>query len=719
MEAFANQDVPFEKIVEQVVTERDLSRSPLFQVMFVFQNTPDVPKMEFADIKLSRSGFEHSKVQFELILSVVETSSGINLQVQYGSELYSESTINRMMEHFMNLLQNIVSTPNTAVSKLGINSQSETTLLLSDFNSEIHKTDTHGSVLDLIKKQMDSDPNAIALAFEEVTLTRAQLDKASNQFAAKLLSFGVQPNQLVPVCMSRGADMVVAILGILKSGAAYLPIDPAYPSDRISFMVSDSGASLIVSDGSANIETANITLVDVQNLEEFNGQSLENIPTPENLAYVIYTSGSTGQPKGVLVQHQQLYNSTQSRIEFYGNSGHILLIPSFAFDSSVAVIFWALASGGKLQLASDKAIKEPVVLRSILRDVDTILCVPSYYRFLQDQNLNKNSGLKRIILAGESFDLTMVNKHFEQMPNSLLYNEYGPTENTVWATVATLNSDDSRISIGKPITGVQVYILNNHQQLQGIGMPGEICLGGLQVAQGYHNRETLNKEKFTELTIDGKSLGKIYRTGDLGRWLEDGRIEYLGRVDEQVKIRGYRIEPGEIENLILASGLVKEVAVIAGPDPEGGLRLIGYMVSQNKTDGNEIKNYLSNRLPEYMVPQFWIEMEALPLTPNGKINRKALPALDVTLGKQANYVAPRNETEQKLAEIWASILKLEKVGVFDNFFELGGHSLLALRLVSAINNSFNSELELMELVSHPTIEGISGKLSSNNGSSAS
>jgi acyl-coenzyme A synthetase/AMP-(fatty) acid ligase/acyl carrier protein len=383
------------------------------------------------------------------------------------------------------------------------------------------------------------------------------------------------------------------------------------------------------------------------------------------------------------------------------------------------VIFWALASGGKLQLASDKAIKEPVVLRSILRDVDTILCVPSYYRFLQDQNLNKNSGLKRIILAGESFDLTMVNKHFEQMPNSLLYNEYGPTENTVWATVATLNSDDSRISIGKPITGVQVYILNNHQQLQGIGMPGEICLGGLQVAQGYHNRETLNKEKFTELTIDGKSLGKIYRTGDLGRWLEDGRIEYLGRVDEQVKIRGYRIEPGEIENLILASGLVKEVAVIAGPDPEGGLRLIGYMVSQNKTDGNEIKNYLSNRLPEYMVPQFWIEMEALPLTPNGKINRKALPALDVTLGKQANYVAPRNETEQKLAEIWASILKLEKVGVFDNFFELGGHSLLALRLVSAINNSFNSELELMELVSHPTIDGISGKLSSNNGSSAS
>jgi len=429
---------------------------------------------------------------------------------------------------------------------------------------------------------------------------------------------------------------------------------------------------------------------------------------PHNLAYVIYTSGSTGKPKGVMIEHEQLTSSILTRNSYYKSLGSILLIPSFSFDSSVAVIFWAISTGGRLILSTDQSLKDAAHIKDLVKQSHTILCVPSYYRFLLDEGLVENSSLSKVILAGEELDEDLVSRHYNKTNGILLYNEYGPTENTVWTTVSKIESPAVKVTIGKPINNTKIYITDKGDNLSPVGVPGEICIGGSGLARGYLNRPDLTKEKFIPNPFRKEEGARMYKTGDFGRWLVDGNIEYMSRLDDQVKIRGYRIELGEIESVLQQSELVSQAVVLARADTSGNKRLVGYVVPESIFDTEAIVSYLRNRLPEYMVPAIWVELESLPLTSNGKIDRKSLPDPDISQQVSDQYIAPRNELEIKLADIWKKLLGIERVGIHNNFFELGGHSLLAMRVISAIRKELQVELAIRDIFQYKTISDLSG-----------
>ncbi|MES2894129.1 MAG: amino acid adenylation domain-containing protein, partial [Bacteroidota bacterium] len=720
LEAFSNQELPFEKVVEAVVKERDMSRSPIFQVMFVLLNTPQVPELVMNEIQFSRVQHTHTTSLFDLTLFITETPQGLNCSIEYCSDLFSPATIKRFAGHFDILLQGIVTDPAVPIARLPFLAPQEVIQVQHEFNSTAISFPADTSVIGLFEQQAKDTPDFTALVFEGNSLTYDQLNRQANQLANYLVGQGLKPGYFVPLSMERGLGMIVSVLAILKAGGIYVPADPEYPADRLRYMLEDTAASLVLSTRQSAAKLPVLQAVQVIYTDgedrEFISQQPETglqITLPEDhLIYLLYTSGSTGRPKGVKMGGKGMVNLLNwQEKQFSNHQRRVLQFASLNFDVSFQEIFSTLCFGSTLFLIKEDRRRD---MRALLYDIKqqqlTHLFIPyivlkTLVESIEERDYEAFS-LEEIIVAGEQLKLTDDIKALQQKTGLAIINEYGPTEAHVVSSyrIPAEGTWPALPPIGKPIDNTKLYILDGQQQLVPVGVPGELCIGGVQVAAGYHNLPQLTAEKFG--TDQFNPGGRLYKTGDLARWLEDGNIEYLGRIDDQVKIRGYRVELGEIESVLQACPGVQQAAVLAKIDEWGGKRLVGYVVTEENFDRSGVVTWLKKQLPDYMIPSVLIALDRLPVTSNGKVDRKALPEPEAELLQQQNYTAPRTATEQMLADTWQRLLQVGRVGIDDNFFELGGHSLLAIRLVYLLNKNLKNEISIGDVFIHPTVAGL-------------
>ncbi|WP_198172462.1 non-ribosomal peptide synthetase [Hymenobacter ginkgonis] len=706
LEAYEHQQAPFEKVVDAVVKERDLSRSPLFQVLFVLQNTPDIPDLSLGEVQATRESYAHSTAQFDFTFTLTEDELGLQGFVEYSTDLYQAPTVARLIGHFTELLHAVVKQPQQAIDALPLLTPAEEHQLLTEISVGPQLAAPTKTFVTLFEEQAAAQPQARAVVCGHETMTYGQLNAQANQLAHYLLSLGPPP-PLVPVCLPRTPQLLVALLGILKAGAAYVPLDPDYPAERLRYMLQDATAPLALTSRALStrlqeVATPALRLVEIDGAEAaaIAQQPTTNLPPQsrlQDLAYVIYTSGSTGTPKGVMIEHgsaatfiqwcQQEFAATPFEIVYAGTS--------VCFDLSIFEIFYPLSVGKPLRLLENGL----EIGQYVAQDTNILLnSVPSVINSLLKEGIDKTN-VTAINMAGEPIPL-QVQQGLD--PDKMeVRNLYGPTEDTTYSTLYRLQKGVPAL-IGKPIGNTVAYVMSKGGQLNPLGVAGEICLGGDGLARGYRNRPELTAEKFIPNPFSSVPGARLYRTGDLGRWLADGNLEYLGRLDDQVKVRGYRIELGEIESVLQQSALVKHAVVLAKADQEGTRRLVGYVVPTGAFDRDALANYLRNRLPEYMVPPLWVELTALPLTPNGKIDKKALPEPEASLLLGNEYVAPRTAIEQALATIWQEVLGVGKAGVNGNFFELGGDSISTIQVVSRARKAGYS-LQPKDLFTHQTI----------------
>ncbi len=709
LESLRHQDLPFDKLVENIVAHREKNTNPLFQVMFVYQSQETI-KLQLEGLDVAKADHLLQSVstsKFDFTLIITDTKNGFHLRVEYRKALFIPATIERLVGHFEMLLKGAFNYPSVAVGKLPMLSGKEQAHLVETLNPVQQPGIMYPDIIQQFKAQVTETPDRAALSFQGKTMSYAVLDSNSDQLAAYLLRHGVGRETMVPICIEKGMDMIIGILAVLKAGGAYVPIDPAYPESQRDFILLDLKATLILTNkqNSGLILNENInTIIELDGEWKNDTKPVTDFQQilPTQLAYVIYTSGSTGKPKGVLIEHRSLAASTLIRKHYYGEMGNILLVPSFTFDSSVATIFGSLVTGSTLIILSNQQLKEPGIIGHILASVNTILCVPSYYRFLLEASMVKASALKNVILGGEKLEENLVAAHFSISNDIKLFNEYGPTEGSVWSTVAEIKSATNLVSIGKPINTVNAFITDANMQLLPEGIPGELCIAGVQVARGYLGLHDLTAEKFVLNTIDDTLGNRLYRTGDLVRWLPGGTIEYLGRTDDQVKVNGYRIEPGGIEKLLQECEGVTQAVVIA-IDFGNSKKLVAYVKAYNGFDKIAYRQFLKERLPEYMIPSMWVQMEKFPLTANGKINKKALPLPENEVVNGGVISTPASLKEEQLLNIWKRLLAIDHCGVEDNFFAIGGHSLLAMRLSAAIQKEMGFAIPVKKIFENPTI----------------
>jgi len=627
----------------------------------------------------------------------INENEDIDIQVSYLDGFVNKPIVEFLVHNFTRFIANLESNLEFDLSEYPIISEIERRQLLVDFNKTTVEYPRDKTIIDLFEEQVEKIPNDIAVVFEDTELTYKELNEKSNQLASYLRdNYSLKADDLAGIKLERSERMIVAILGILKSGAAYVPIDVNYPEERIAYIEQDSNSKLIVDEELLEV------FAKVQN--SYSKDNLKLISTPNDLAYVIYTSGTTGNPKGVMIEHGNLVNSTMSRVELY-QFQKVLLTSTIAFDPSVAVIWGGLLSGGTLVIANESIIKDSEKITEVIikNSVTDILCVPSYYDFLYSELIKNRDSLrlKNFILGGEKIKLDFITTYNENLRNIGLYNEYGPTECTVWSTVCKLDDSLSCIPIGKPISNTKVYILDESLQPLPIGAIGKLYISGAGVARGYLNKPELTKEKFiSNPFIEGL---KMYDTGDLGKWLPDGNIEFMGRKDHQVKIRGFRIELGEIENVILQySDNLKQV-VVEAKEANGEKSLVAYFTSAKIIDKSELRNFLLGKLPDYMVPGFYVELDELPLTPNGKIDRKALPGVDGEDLIRNEYVAPRSKEEKLLVSVLEDVLKRDSISIKDNFYNLGGDSIKSIQIVSRLKQH-GYTLKIQHILQVPVLE---------------
>ncbi len=661
--------------------------------------------------------------RFKIKLSCRRQKDFLNAEFNYDSNLFSEQNIAGLVEQFHKLVESATYDPEGSISELEILSDRTLHQLLFEFNQTQADYPQSNCIHQLFTEQVERTPDNIAVVFNNQQLTYSELNVRANQLAHSLQKLGVGAEVLVGICVERSLEMLVGILGILKAGGAYVPLDPHYPQERLAFMLEDTQVSILLTqqhllEGLPNHDAQTICLDTDTDWEAIAQESQEAplpIATPENLAYVIYTSGSTGKPKGVAIAHRNLVHSTTARITYYQEPvSSFLLLSSFAFDSSIAGIFWTLCCGGTLHLPEEGVQREVTKLIELISQngVSHLLSLPSLYALiLQQAKSEQLNSLRAVIVAGEYCPPELVEHHSQLQSEASLFNEYGPTEATVWSSVYRCHSLETgtQISIGHPIANTKIYILDSHLHPVPIGVSGEIYISGEGLARGYLNHPGITSEKFIPHPFSQQPGMRLYKTGDLGRYVNDGNIEFLGRIDNQVKIRGFRIELGEIEALLNQHQGVQETVVIAREDVPGNKRLVAYVVPQSKsaTTVNELRNFAKDKLPEFMVPSVVVLLKELPLSPNGKVDRKALPAPEqVRSDLIGEFVPPRTPVEETLTQIWAEVLKVEKVGIYDNFFELGGHSLLTTQLLAKVKETFNLDISLRSLLDKPTVEGL-------------
>jgi amino acid adenylation domain-containing protein len=703
--------------VDELSVHRELDHSPLFQVMFVL-HTLLIDRIDLVGLTCKLMEIEIGTSRFDLSTDVFDLPEGLRVYFEYNTDLFTGETISRMMDHFRMVLEGFVANPGARIREVPILSDEERRQLTKDWNrtaaSYPHEQTVHG----LFEAQARRTPKAEAVRFADQSLTYEQLDARANQLARRLQALGVQHEALVGICIDRSLDMIVALLGVLKAGAAYVPLDPAFPKDRIDFMIQDAGLAVIVTHSRLRAligGEARAVCLDAERDEiaAESGAHVESSAGASSLAYVIYTSGSTGRPKGVQLEHRSVVNFLRSmhREPGIGANDRVLSVTTLSFDIAGLEIFGPLTVGGTVIIADRATALDGQRLMELIDSSDATLmqATPATWRLLLESGWEGKSGLK-ILCGGEALPRDIADRLL--LSSKELWNMYGPTETTIWSTVARVVPEERLPHIGRPIANTKVYVLDQSGQPMPIGVPGELYIGGDGVARGYLGRPELTAERFVNDPFVEQAGARMYRTGDLARWRADGVLECLGRVDQQVKIRGYRIEPGEIETLLAGYSAVAQAAVVARPDASGEQSLVAYLVATTGSalEAAALRRFLSETLPEYMIPSAFVVLPELPLTPNGKIDRKALPAPENRTIASATYASPQNETETAIVAIWQEVLKVERVGRHDNFFDLGGHSLLVVQVQNRLQKKFSRNIMLIELFQHSTVAALAAFL---------
>ncbi|HJT74004.1 MAG TPA: amino acid adenylation domain-containing protein, partial [Chitinophaga sp.] len=716
LEAYEHQDIPFERIVDAVVKTRDLSRSPLFQVMLVLQNTPEEGALKLGEAILTEEETEPETSKYDLIFVLEEKKEGLVLNVEYCTDLFSPATAAQLARHYERLLKAVTVMPETKLSQLEILTTDDEHLLLETFQGPSVGYPQAKTIVTLFEEQAARTPELTAVVYNDQKLSYRELEERSNQLAHYLRSKGVREETLVPVCIGRRLDMIVSMLGILKAGGAYVPVDPDYPEDRIHFMLEDTGARLAISSSadSAVLRAAGLDIV----IETDTDAGISTQPVtpvnaavkPGNVAYVIYTSGSTGRPKGVLIEHINVVRLFETETPLYDFDSNDVwtMFHSFSFDFSVWEMYGALFYGGRVVIVPKDVARDVTRFGQLLIDegVTVLNQTPSAFYVLQDYLTTQpeSVSVRYVIFGGEALNPAKLRPWKERFPSSRLINMYGITETTVHVTFLELDDThlgSSASAIGKTIPTLNAYILDSEQRPVPVGVTGELYIGGAGVARGYLNRPELTAARF--LASPFREGERLYRTGDLARWYPDGNIEYQGRIDDQVKIRGFRIELGEIENVIQGSGFISNSVVLAKTIGTGDKQLVAYVVPGDNYSKEAVINHLKNLLPEHMIPSLWVMMDAIPLTSNGKVNRKALPEPDAVRFASVEYTAPRTSTEVALASIWQELLGTGKIGINDNFFELGGDSIRVIKVASRIYQHFHKDVKVFEIYQAATL----------------
>jgi amino acid adenylation domain-containing protein len=725
LEGLAHQEYPFPLLVERLSPDRTASYSPIFQVDFVLQQPQQVEKM--ADLLIAKATdkvvnwgglalkpFEmpQQEGQFDLGLEMVDTGESLIAVWKYDTALFDHDTLVRMAGHFSVLLEQIVEQPEQVIGDFSILTETEKHQILEEWNRTEVDYPLDKCIHQLFEEQVEKTPDNIAVVYEDQQLTYRELNSRANQLAHYLKELAVKPDTLVGICVERSLEMIVGILAILKAGAAYVPLDPNYPQERLTFMLEDSAATVLLTQGQLieNLPLDQVSIVDLDqdwgNIAENSQENLRNDINSDNLAYIIYTSGSTGKPKGVEIAHQGLYSLAKTQISLFNvcEDSRVLQFASLSFDASISEIAMALGSGASLCLGKAESLLPGQPLAQLIQQylITHVTLPPSALAVMTDKDF---PSLQVIIVAGEACSGELVAKWSKKYR---FFNAYGPTESTVCATVAECTPQTGNPPIGRPIANIQVYLLDAYGQPVPIGVPGELHIGGLGLARGYRHQPALTTAKFISHPFSEDTSTRLYKAGDLARYLPDGKIEFLGRIDNQVKIRGFRIEIGEIEAVLNNHPQIQQTVVIVREDLKENKRLVAYVVvSDESINSNSLREYLKQQLPEYMVPSNFVFLEAFPLTPNGKIDRKALLSSELTpLREQKVSNAPRNHLEVTLLQIWTEILGVENLGRDDNFFESGGHSLLAVRLLNQIEQHFSKKISLAAFFQEPTIEGL-------------
>ena len=713
LQAYENQDYQFEELIDKLDLRRDLSRNPLFDVMFVLQNM-EATEFELEGLKLSRYSSGHGASKFDLTFTAIELGNEIAMNIEYATSLFKTETIERMSLHLQNLFRAIAEDREVLLGDIDILPESERNQLLYEFNDTYADYPRDKTIHELFEEQVLRTPDNIALVFGEESMTYSELNAKSNQLAHMLRSKGVKPDCIVGIMVERSFEMIIGIMGILKAGGAYLPIDPEYPEERIRFMLEDSNTEIMLSQSwlsyKVGFDGERIDLDGEVYISE--NENPMGVNSASDLVYVYYTSGTTGNPKGILATHRNAFKYMWDMMNkaLFTSDKSILCLTTHSFDPFVSESLLPLIAGMGIFIFKGSSSDNKLLLEFISdTNVDILQITPSRLNALLEMDSSSKKEhldcLSEILIGGELWGKDLLHKLCKHT-RANVYNVYGPTETTVWSTIEKV-SVDFDITIGKPMANTSIYIVDHNAKLNPIGIPGELCISGEGLARGYLNRPELTSEKFVPNPF--KSGERMYRSGDLARWLPDGNIEFLGRIDHQVKIRGFRIELGEIESRLLELEQVKEVVVLAKDDESSDKYLCAYIVSDDELKVSDIRTSLTSTLPDYMVPSYFMRLDSIPLTSNGKVDRRALPEPEGVVGTE--FVAPRTATEEVLATIWSEVLNKDKVGIYDNFFELGGHSLKGIVLVSKIHKALSVELPLGELFKAPTISGISEYIS--------
>lgn len=709
--AFENQDYSFERLVDKLKLSRDMSRNPLFDTMFSLQNFHS-SEVESKEFKCAPYEFEKKSSQLDLQLTGVQIDGEITFIFEYCTKIFKRETIQKMAEHFIRLLKSIVKTPEEKLSELVILSVEDKERLFVELNNTSMAGCTEKTIHQLFEEQVCRTPDQVALICNGRSLTYLELNERANQLANLLRTRGVQRETIVGIMAQRSLEMIIALFGVLKAGGAYLPIDPDYPLERIEYMLEDSQTKILLSQSSyENKINFNGEFICLDDQEIFNGENinLKNINKASDLIYMIYTSGSTGRPKGTMLEHCSVNNFIEGitqKIEFSAEKT-ILSLTTISFDIFVLETLLPLAKGAKVILAAELEQRDPKQMTELIvqNKVNMVQLTPSRLQlWLEDREAVKAlTQIEEMLVGGEKFSEDLLER-LQKLTTARIFNVYGPTETTVWSTMKELTTA-KKVTIGRPIANTQVYILDNDQHLVPETVVGELYIAGAGLARGYYNRPELTEERFVK-NIFGPGE-RMYKTGDLARWLPSGEIEFIGRRDQQVKIRGYRIETGEIQACLNSYADIKESVVAIESDGEDKY-LVGYYVADREIGITDLRSHLAKSLPDYMVPSFYCYLESLPLTPNGKIDYKALPKINLIRSNLGNsYLAPETEIEKMIVELWQETLKVERIGVNDNFFELGGNSILLVQLHNKLEKLIPGQLTIADLFANPTIAKLS------------
>lgn len=724
LEAYEHQDFPFEKLVEELQPERDLSRTPLFQVVFALQNAPR-HALQLPGLALGSLVIDKGTATYDLNMALWKTSDGLKGRIEYNTDLFDTTTITRMVNHFQHLLESIVVNPEVRIADVPILTQAEERQLMA-WNNTTQDYPRTSRMHDLFEIQAEKTPAAAAAIFAGQEYTYEELNQRANQLAHYLQKLGVGPETLVGLCVERSLEMLVGLLGILKAGGAYLPLDPAFPAERLSFMLSDAQSPVLLTQKSLAGQLSALTTPSLRNPTilclDSDWATISGMPqtpppclsTADNLAYTIYTSGSTGRPKGVQVLHQAVVNFLQTMSQQPGLTANdiLLSVTTLSFDIAVLELFLPLSVGATVVLVSRAAAADGAqLLEKLLSSQITVMqATPATWRLLLASGWQGDKTLK-ILCGGEALPRTLAEQLLER--GASVWNLYGPTETTIWSAVHQVEKEENKVSIGHPIANTQIYLLDKQMRPVPIGVPGELYIAGEGLARGYFGRTALTAERFIPDPFSLKPGKRMYKTGDQGRYFPDGTIQFLGRNDHQVKVRGFRIELGEIEAVLSRHPGVAETAIITYQDASESSSLAAYVVpvAIQPPAVSDLRDHLRETLPDYMVPAAFVFLESLPLTPNGKIDRKALPApgRDQFEGVLA-FIAPSTDFEEILAEVWQELLRLEAIGIHDNFFNLGGHSLLATQVISRVRDRFEVDLPVRVLFEAPTIAELGARI---------